>query len=418
MLTYLISSVQDLIGTALLFALVYAYIDISSDRTGRRLVAGGLALGVVLSVVMAVLKQTTKLIDTGAWNLWIFMLSALILLIALVFFIKPLATVTGTVGQRIREGALALFICARVFYKLPDVFLYPFNFNLTDNSMLSTDFLLRMILVLVGFVLVALLAFATYKCARTLSRRLAGIFALIPACIIAVVQVMTGVQTMLARRYIAQNHDLFTLCKFFANNADAFTIAIIVCALVPICIVLVKSFNIKEPYRNPAEHRKIRARWRNYRRWALCSLVCAVLCVVTLTVVADYNSRGPELSPSEECDVHDGNCYIPFEQVEDGHLHRFTWETENGVGIRFIIIKKPGSSAYGIGLDACDICGETGYYERDGQVVCKLCDVVMNINTIGFKGGCNPIPFKYSVEGGNIVIPTKNLQGYESTFKS
>ena len=106
-----------------------------------------------------------------------------------------------------------------------------------------------------------------------------------------------------------------------------------------------------------------------------------------------------------------------MDQVDDGHLHRFAYYSDEGTEIRFIVIKKPDSSAYGIGLDACDICGETGYYEKDGMVVCKLCDVVMNINTIGFKGGCNPIIIDYSIENGNIVIPGEGLVQYESTFK-
>jgi uncharacterized membrane protein len=81
------------------------------------------------------------------------------------------------------------------------------------------------------------------------------------------------------------------------------------------------------------------------------------------------------------------------------------------------VIKKPDSSSYGIGLDACDICGETGYYEKNDQVVCNRCDVVMNINTIGFKGGCNPIIIDYSISDGNIIVPIQGLVKYESEFK-
>ncbi|MBQ1376021.1 MAG: DUF2318 domain-containing protein, partial [Clostridia bacterium] len=44
-------------------------------------------------------------------------------------------------------------------------------------------------------------------------------------------------------------------------------------------------------------------------------------------------------------------------------------------------------------------------------------DVVMNINTIGFKGGCNPIPVSYSVENGYIVLPTAELTEHEAEFK-
>jgi uncharacterized membrane protein len=81
------------------------------------------------------------------------------------------------------------------------------------------------------------------------------------------------------------------------------------------------------------------------------------------------------------------------------------------------VIKKPNASSYGIGLDACDICGETGYYEKDDKVVCNLCDVVMNINTIGFKGGCNPIIIDYSISDGYIIVPIDGLLEYESEFK-
>ena len=92
-------------------------------------------------------------------------------------------------------------------------------------------------------------------------------------------------------------------------------------------------------------------------------------------------------------------------------------QTDKGKTVRFIVIKKPNSSAYGIGLDACDICGETGYYEREGQVVCNLCNVVMNINTIGFKGGCNPIVIDYKIQDGNIIVPISELVKHEDIFK-
>ena len=42
----------------------------------------------------------------------------------------------------------------------------------------------------------------------------------------------------------------------------------------------------------------------------------------------------------------------------------------------------------------------------------------MNINTIGFKGGCNPIPVEYSISDGYIILPTDALSEYEKTFKS
>lgn len=86
-----------------------------------------------------------------------------------------------------------------------------------------------------------------------------------------------------------------------------------------------------------------------------------------------------------------------------------------GIEVRFIVIQKAGSS-FGVGLDACEICGPTGYYEKDGKVICKLCEVAMNIATIGFKGGCNPIPIDYEVSNGTLSVPIAQLEAAASVF--
>ena len=41
----------------------------------------------------------------------------------------------------------------------------------------------------------------------------------------------------------------------------------------------------------------------------------------------------------------------------------------------------------------------------------------MNINTIGFKGGCNPIVIPYSIENGKILVPVDGLVEFEKEFK-
>ena len=81
-----------------------------------------------------------------------------------------------------------------------------------------------------------------------------------------------------------------------------------------------------------------------------------------------------------------------------------------------IIIKKNGS-AYGIGLDACANCGDAGYYEKDGKIICKRCGVAINLATIGFSGGCNPIPFEYTAADGAITIQTSTLDALSSNFR-
>lgn len=118
----------------------------------------------------------------------------------------------------------------------------------------------------------------------------------------------------------------------------------------------------------------------------------------------------------EEYSLVDGVATIPFSQVEDGHLHRFAYTAAYGTEMRFIIILKNGG-AYGVGLDACETCGDAGYYEQDGKIICKRCDVAINLATIGFKGGCNPIPFPYQVDDGAIIIHAADLDALSAHFQ-
>ena len=92
------------------------------------------------------------------------------------------------------------------------------------------------------------------------------------------------------------------------------------------------------------------------------------------------------------------------------------YKASDGTDVRYIVIRK-SETGYGVGLDACDVCGASGYYQRKDQVVCILCDVVMNISTIGVPGGCNRVPLKHSIKDGGIAIETSTLEAEKRRFK-
>lgn len=137
--------------------------------------------------------------------------------------------------------------------------------------------------------------------------------------------------------------------------------------------------------------------------------------ILQLTNFVDTGDS-PFTSEPEEYSLVDGVATIPFSQVEDGHLHRFAYTAADGTEMRFIIILK-NAGAYGVGLDACETCGDAGYYEQDGKIICKRCDVAINLATIGFKGGCNPIPFPYQVDDGAIIIHAADLDALSAHFQ-
>jgi uncharacterized membrane protein len=41
----------------------------------------------------------------------------------------------------------------------------------------------------------------------------------------------------------------------------------------------------------------------------------------------------------------------------------------------------------------------------------------MNKSTIGFKGGCNPVPLAYIVRDGAMIVQTSDLEAEKGRFK-
>ena len=415
MLNYLISVTRDIAVMSVLVGLLYAYVCTVFGGRGKSFLKVGTAAGFAAAAVMAVLKNRTKIIDNtggmGMWNVRIFALSGIALI---VFYI--LCRKKEEKSSLIASISAAVLIFTFITYSFTSVIGYPFNFNLGGESYFSTAFMYRLIGYVLGIALGLVLCLAAYNGAKRVNAQTCLIFLNIGLAVNGFQQLSKAVQVLHAKRIIT-GHAWFALARETSNRSDLFIYAVIALSLIIPVMLLIKKMHIREPYENPAQHRKIIAKWRNAGRWSVLCIVCIAAVIINMTAFTAMANKEVELSPIEECEQRGDNLYVPLTLLEDGHLHRFAYTTEGGIEVRFIIIKKPNSSAYGVGLDACDICGETGYYERDGQVVCNLCDVVMNINTIGFKGGCNPIVIDYSVENGYITVPTYTLTEHENEFK-
>ena len=429
MLKYFTMTVDALVICAVLVGLLRGYTALCCGKAGRIIAGCGAGLGLILAGTMSYMKNLTTKIDTSMWNyrIFIFALSVLGAFVILAL-VKRLVPVFGKQGKAAAAGNIVLsvtaglLIAALMLYALPDVLAYPYTILLTDQTALSTDYLFKIIGIIFGVILMLLLEMAAIRGVQRLGHWQAFTVTVLALVVNGLRQAAGIIRIMFNKRMILpiDKHydDYFEIIRFSSNNDIWFVYGVLaVLAAVPV-IIWIKSFIAKEPYSNPAEKRKIRKKWIVSRRWANLAVCCIAMMLLSILVIEPYTNRPVELSPVEETTVDGDNIIVSFDQVDDGHLHRFGYTTPAGKHTRFIVIQKPGSSGYGLGLDACDICGETGYYERDGQVVCKLCDVVMNINTIGFPGGCNPIVIEYSIQDGKIIVPVRELIEHENVFKS
>ena len=295
-------------------------------------------------------------------------------------------------------------------------FLYPTEFALAGESVFTTDFLFKCIGFAAGVFIVALSSFALYKEGKAIPQLFLRIILTFALVVNICNQAVSIVQFLLARRLIPMIRWLFRIIVAASNYNIVFLYVLMGFSFLLPFIVFINSFKSLPVCKNPAERRKLRFSRLINRRYCLTVTAGLALSIFLFTFVKNYIERGVVLSPAEPMTVAAGEIIIPVTQIEDGHLHRFAYTASDNTEVRFIVIKK-NAVAYGVGLDACDICGHTGYYERKNEVICRLCDVVMNISTIGFKGGCNPVPLAYTLRSGSMVIETINLENEKTRFK-
>ena len=431
MFKYLWMVIQDLFLTVTYATLMHTMLSRVADRRGRLIHGAALGLGVLASVALAIVKYNTKLIISSHWNHYIY---AILMALTILFLV-----LTFCFGRKEKQpaGAGGTMLCVTgsllsavmIFYSLPGVLLYPFSFNTMGQGYLSSYYLVRMAGWLGALILLLIYSRLLSHCALDIKP-----YTWLPA--ILNVNLLVFALYSFGRffapwvnrakwlgwsvRYSDEAYGWIGNWMMFTANHSMLFIWVTVGLIVLLCVFFFRQGTIlNEKYDNPAQLRKLKARNRHWRRMAVGTLVCIVLFSLILTVVKTNDTKQVELSAPENytVDAEAGVILIPTEAVNDGHLHRFEYRTEKNIDVRWIVVKKPNSASYGVGLDACEVCGNAGYFERNGQVVCKRCDVVMNINTIGFKGGCNPIPLAYEVRDGNLVFKLEDLVAGEKEFK-
>ena len=428
MLKYIWMVIQDLFVAVSLVSLIHAVIRTRFGKEGLRIHWAGILTGLVSSVVLAIVKNTTNKIISSRWNhgiyIVIILLTAVFLILWLVFGRSRKESDAGKVLTCIAGAGLS---AAWIFYSLPGSIAYPFTFNTMGNGYWSWYFFSRLIGWILAFLVLALYAALLDRCARGIRKKVlpaavlfisAAADAFYCLCRFFVPWVNRAKWLNWPVRFDRERHAWASaLVRFSSDYAMLFIWTVAVLVLILLVVFFAENTHVTQPYDNPAQHRKLRAGNRTRRRQAAGLLLTLVLSAVSMSAVKAWDTREVVLSEPETYTVEEDRILVPMDTVSDGHLHRFEFRTDNDINVRWIIVKKPGSASFGVGLDACEVCGNAGYYENNGRVICKRCDVVMNINTIGFKGGCNPIPLSYEVEGGNLVFAIEDLEAGEKEFK-
>jgi uncharacterized membrane protein len=143
-------------------------------------------------------------------------------------------------------------------------------------------------------------------------------------------------------------------------------------------------------------------------------LTLAGIALVAVIAVAAFvvlnRGGGAQTATATTASAPGGDVTIPVSQVNDGKAHFYTYDT-GGTTVRyFVLADKTGKVR--AALDACEVCyaQKKGYHQQGDAMQCNNCGRIFPSDKINvITGGCNPIPLKKSISGGQLTITTGDL---------
>jgi len=168
----------------------------------------------------------------------------------------------------------------------------------------------------------------------------------------------------------------------------------------------------------PADRRKLEWTAKRERLWMTSVVVISFLFIFLSTAEFIYAQSSTALSAATPVTLVGSQVTVPAADINDTKLHRYSVHIDDGgksTEVRFLLFRKPDGNLVAA-ADACSICGPVGFYIGEQGITCKMCSSPLVASSMGQPGGCNPIPLKSTIEGGQIVIARTDLEPLVKVF--
>jgi uncharacterized membrane protein len=154
--------------------------------------------------------------------------------------------------------------------------------------------------------------------------------------------------------------------------------------------------------------------------WMRAVVGTSFLFIFLSTAEFIYAKSSTALSPTAAVTLVGSQVTLPTADINDDKLHRYGVRVDDGKGgnteVRFLLYRKPDGNIVSV-ADACRICGPVGFYISSQGITCKMCASPLNPASMGQEGGCNPIPLKSTIGGGQVVIQAVELKTLVPVFE-
>ena len=150
--------------------------------------------------------------------------------------------------------------------------------------------------------------------------------------------------------------------------------------------------------------RAARLRDESRRRW---TGILAVIVVGFLSFAFAKSSTLPAKEIGTTLALANGGVSVPSTDLADGRMHFYEADLPAG-HVRFFAVKD--KDQVHTCLDACEICGDKGYFLEGDHAVCRNCTSPIPLASLGRTGGCNPIPLPSRADAGVLWIKAEDLE--------
>jgi len=410
-----IVTLREGVEAALIVGITLAYLRKIARNDLRRSVYAALIAAFLGSIGAAAIISRLNL-NQDIFEGWVMLVAAFFVVTMVVFMMKTARHLKGDIEGKI--GALARK-SSRV-----GIFLFVFLMVLREGvetvlvlsavSLNSTE-LMSLIGTFLGVAAAVVFGIMFVKGSVRINLRKFFRVTTVILFFVAVQLVISGLHELSENGVLPSSKAEMALIGPIVRNDLFFFITILALAALMVLFEMRRRLPVQVPEAPGAARRKALWTARRERLWMASVYASSFVFILLVTAEFIYAKSASSLSPATELSPVRGVITIPLAQVSDGDLHRFA-VNENGQQVRFWLYKKPDGKIATV-FDACEICGAVGFYKGPNGVVCKNCAAPINPQSVGQRGGCNPIPLQATTTADSLIIPEAEIAAGVRYFK-
>ena len=414
----LVVTLREGVEAALIVAIVLGYLKKIDRSDLARSAYMGLGLAVILSVIGGVLFRRLE-IDEDRFEGWMMLIGAVFVATMVFWMWRTSSKLKGEIETRIskvaarsREG-FSFGVFAFVFIMIAREGVETVLF--LGAVQLNSSAIMNFIGGVIGLALAVIFGVLFVKGSIRINLRKFFSITSIILIVVAAQLLISGLHELSESMVLPSSEREMAIIGPIVKNESLFYVIIL--ALTAVMILWQrKAVAEPPPDANAAERRKMLYRAGRERLWTRSLAVLALVLMVMITGDFVYSANNGAVAPPEQVFPQGVTVRVPISKVNDGKLHVFAYSS-GGQTVHFIMIKLD-SGRIGVAFDACQICGDKGYYQDGPQVICRNCTAAINPASIGQSGGCNPIEVKSKVDGQDIVVEPTDLGDGAKYFTS